>query len=122
MGAKRPVARTPNGDIIDAEFAVCDVHRPLLSVAKMVDGGHDVVFSSKGSYIHYSNGHKTALMRENNVFHIPVEVLPAKASNQESAPIGALDGYVEPSWANAYRQQSSTSSGPGGFLRQVTRP
>ena len=44
---------------------VCDVSKPLLSVHKLVQAGHTVVFSPQASYIQSADTQDTLWLREN---------------------------------------------------------
>ena len=54
---------------------VTDVHKPLMSVAKICDAGHTVVFKPDGGYIHNTHtGEHTHFRRENNVYRLTVKL------------------------------------------------
>ena len=53
---------------------VVDVHKPLLSVSKIIEQGHKVVFSKDGSYIELTSGEKLQLQSRDGVFELEVLV------------------------------------------------
>ena len=59
---------------------VTDVQTPLMSVSRVCDEGHRVVFTRDGGYIeHEESGQKTEFMRVDNVYRLNVEVAQADA-------------------------------------------
>ena len=51
-----------------------DVHKPLLSVSKITEQGHKVVFSKEESYIELTSGEKLQLQSKDGVFELEVLV------------------------------------------------
>ena len=49
-----------------------EVPSALLSVSKLIDKGHKVVFDSAGSYILMRSGRKLMMRRRNGVFKLPL--------------------------------------------------
>ena len=57
--------------------AVADVRKNLLAVSELVDKGHDVLFSRRGSYIkHVETGWKHEITRKRCIFEIEMDVVP----------------------------------------------
>ena len=64
-------------------FQVASITKPLVSVSKLVDDGHQVVFDEKASYIiHKASGRKMLLKRERGVFIVEAFVEPKKPINK----------------------------------------
>ena len=78
MGMKSGVIATQEwSDLKGVEFQVAPVHKTLLSVSKMVDRGHRVVFDSKWSYVEdLKTGGKTTLVRKKGLFVLQAWVRP----------------------------------------------
>ena len=56
-------------------FHVTDVKKPLASVSKMVEKGHSIHFTPKGSYIEGSKGERIPLSLEGGVYVMEVRYL-----------------------------------------------
>ena len=73
---------TQEGQWKNLKFQVCDVTRPLASVAKIVDAGHTVVFGPSwrgGSYIlNIETKEETWLTEKDGVFVLDAAVAPTK--------------------------------------------
>ena len=73
---------TREGQWKNLKLQVCDVTRPLASVAKIVDAGHTVVFAPEwrgGSYImNLQSKEKTWLMQRDGVFVLDAKVAPTQ--------------------------------------------
>ena len=69
-----------SGQRMNMKVHVCDVRKPLLSVAEMNDRGLDVHFyadKSKGAFCeHPSSGARASIERVNNAFEIAASVSP----------------------------------------------
>ena len=62
---------------------VTDVKKPLMSVARICDAGHEVVFQSGGGYIKYTgSGQITKFNRVDNVYRLKVSVAQPGFSGQ----------------------------------------
>ena len=62
---------------------VTDVKKPLMSVARICDAGHEVVFQSGGGYIkHTESGQITKFNRVDNVYRLKVSVAQPGFSGQ----------------------------------------
>ena len=67
-------------------FQVANITKPLVSVSKLIDDGHQVVFDKRASYIiHVESGRKMMLKRERGVFIVDAFVDPKRAPNNKSA-------------------------------------
>ena len=65
-------------------FQVANITKPLVSVSKLVDDGHQVVFDEKASYIiHKATGRKMLLKRERGVFVVDAYVEPRKSASKD---------------------------------------
>ena len=74
-GEKRIHVRTTEGQNRLLNMQVTDVRKPLMSVARICDAGHEVVFKADGGYIkHIETGQRTAFNREDNVYRLKVAV------------------------------------------------
>ena len=68
-------------------FQVAPVHKTLLSVSRMVDRGHRVVFDSDWSYIEdIATGERTTLVRENGLYALRAWVRPRNIRPEEKKP------------------------------------
>ena len=64
-------------------FQVAAITKPLVSVSKWIDDGHQVVFDEKASYIiHKESGRRMLLKRERGVFIVDAYVEPRKSANK----------------------------------------
>ena len=67
-------------------FQVANITKPLVSVSKLIDDGHQVVFDKRASYIiHVESGRKMMLKRERGVFIVDAFVDPKRAPKNKSA-------------------------------------
>ena len=74
-GEKHVKAVTRDGHEISFKAQVTDVHRPLMSVSRICDKGHRVVFESHGGYIEsLTTGEKINVRRDHNVYRLQVDV------------------------------------------------
>ena len=56
-------------------FQIADVERPLVSVSKLIEGGHAVTFGKQGGLIeHTASGRKVHLIRKGGVFLLKMTV------------------------------------------------
>ena len=79
-GEKEIKVRTQEGHKCMLRMQVTDVQKPLMSVSRVCDAGHRVVFTRDGGYIeHEESGQKTEFMRVDNVYRLNVEVAQADA-------------------------------------------
>ena len=68
-------ATTGSGQSCRFKLQVTNVHRPLMSVSRICDTGHRVVFEAKGGYIQsVTTGEKVQFRRDNNVYRLGVSV------------------------------------------------
>ena len=76
LGEQHVNARTALGQTCKFTAQVTDpLVRPLMSVGRICDGGHRVVFDTKGGYIQsVSTGERIHFRREGNVYRLDVEV------------------------------------------------
>jgi hypothetical protein len=59
---------------------VTDVKKPLMSVARICDAGHEVTFSATGGAIkHMKTGQVTSFERVDNVYRLKVALAPGFA-------------------------------------------
>ena len=73
---KNLVLKEPLG-MTYATTTVAPVQKNLLSVAAMVDAGHEVIFKKSGSYIHNkSTGRWHALRRVRNTYEVDFKLEP----------------------------------------------
>ena len=65
-------------------FQVAAITKPLVSVSKLIDDGHQVVFYEKASYIiHKATGRKMLLKRERGVFIVDAFIEPKKSAGKD---------------------------------------
>ena len=76
LGERRCLMRTSEkGAILNMKWQVVDVHKPLLSVGKMNDQGHECVFKKDCAYIELANGGGRLPLRKNGgVYELEVWV------------------------------------------------
>ena len=65
-GEKKMVVTTEEGVMRNISAQVCDVSKPLLSVAKMMRAGHRVAFDEEGSYIEDMTTKETMWLESKN--------------------------------------------------------
>ena len=78
MGTKAGVIATQEWTSLKGgEFQVAPVHKTLLSVSKMLDNGHRVVFDTEWSYVEdIASGERTTLKRKRGLFVLQAWVRP----------------------------------------------
>ena len=75
-GEKHIQVKTSEGHKCMLNMQVTDVKKPLMSVARICDAGHEVVFRSNGGTItHTSTGQTTKFQRVDNVYRLRVDVV-----------------------------------------------
>ena len=75
LGEQRVQMKDPkSGKLLNMAFQVVDVHKPLLSVSKITEQGHKVVFSEEESYIELAGGDRLLLQNRDGVFELEVLV------------------------------------------------
>ena len=75
QGEKEVKVRTKEGHRCMLRMQVTDVQKPLMSVPRICDAGHRVIFTKQGGHIeHEESGQKTEFVRENNVYRLKVEM------------------------------------------------
>lgn len=66
------------------KMQVTDVQKPLMSVARICDAGHKVVFAKEGGVIeHEITGQKTRFRRIDNVYRLKVGVAEGPVFNRQ---------------------------------------
>ena len=66
---------TEEGNRCTLKMQVTDVTKPLMSVSKICDAGHEVTFTSGGGYImHLETKQRTEFRRVDNVYRLRVAV------------------------------------------------
>ena len=79
LGEKRLKVMTKEGRQCELKMQVTDVRKPLMSVARVCDAGHTVVFRRDGGEIvDNETGKATKFSRVNNVYRLEVELPSAK--------------------------------------------
>ena len=74
-GRKVVRVTTKEGQHKSMNMQITDVNRALMSVAKICDAGHTVIFTADGGYIRNTlTGDETAFRCENNVYRMQVRV------------------------------------------------
>jgi hypothetical protein len=74
-GEKEVKVITGEGHKCMLKMQVTDVKKPLMSVARICDAGHNVVFTKGGGYIeHVTTGQRTKFVRIDNVYRLKVGV------------------------------------------------
>ena len=58
LGSKKSVVLMSNGSLAQVDFSVCDVHKPLSSVAHMIDQDNIVIFPKPRSWIVHPDGER----------------------------------------------------------------
>jgi hypothetical protein len=82
-GEKHIHVRTSEGHKCLLNMQVTDVKKPLMSVARICDAGHEVHFTKDGGYIeHVESGQLTSFNREDNVYRLHVAVSEPVFSRQ----------------------------------------
>ena len=82
-GDKHIHVLTTEGHKCVLNMQVTDVKKPLMSVARICDAGHEVVFQSGGGYIkHTGSGQITKFNRVDNVYRLKVSVAQPGFSGQ----------------------------------------
>ena len=77
-GEKHVRVRTKEGSKCVIKMQVTDVRKSLMSVSRVCDEGHRVVFEAAGGYIEHSvTGESTCFEREGGVYILDVEIVPA---------------------------------------------
>ena len=86
MGAKEGVIATQEWSALKGvSFQVAPVHKTLLSVSRMVENGHRVVFDKDWSYIEdVSTGERSTLVEKNGLYVLRAWVRPRKKDNPEN--------------------------------------
>ena len=75
-GEKHIQVMTDEGHKCMLNMQVTDVKKPLMSVARICDAGHDVVFtSSGGTIIHRARGQATKFNRVDSVYRLEVNIV-----------------------------------------------
>ena len=75
QGLQKVAAKTSHGESVNFRAQVTDVRRPLMSVSRICDGGHRVVFEASGGYIEsLENGDRIAIRRDHNVYRLRVDI------------------------------------------------
>ena len=78
-GEKEVTFMTGEGHTCMMKMQVTDVQRPLISVSRLCDAGHKVVFTRAGGYIqHEGTSQVTSFYRDHNVYRM--EVAPTGGS------------------------------------------
>ena len=73
-GEKDVKVRTKEGHKCVMKMQVTDVQKPLMSVSRICDAGHRVVFLRDGGYIeHEMTGQRTEFARVDNVYRLNVQ-------------------------------------------------
>ena len=75
-GEKHIQVLTQEGHKCMLNMQVTDVKKPLMSVARICDAGHEVIFKSDGGIIkHMKTGQETKFQRIDNVYRLKVAVV-----------------------------------------------
>ena len=75
MGEKEVKVVTKEGSRCTLKMQVTNVTKPLMSVSRICDAGHRVVFEDKGGCIeHLATKQKTSFQRIDNVYRLKVQV------------------------------------------------
>ena len=75
LGRRRVQMTDPkSGKFLNMAFRVVDVHKPLLSVSKITEWSHKVVFSKEEFYIELTCGERLPLQSRDGVFELEVLV------------------------------------------------
>ena len=83
-GRKVVRVTTQEGQQKAMNMQVTDVNRALMSVARICDAGHTVLFKSDGGIIrNNTSGEETSFRRENNVYRMTVKVNEADFARQD---------------------------------------
>ena len=83
LGERRCQMKTSeNGKVLNMKWQVVDVHKPLLSVSKLTEQGHDVVFKPKEAYIQIAGGERLMLKKSGGVYEMEVWVRSPDFSGQ----------------------------------------
>ena len=74
-GRKVVQVKTQEGQNRQMNMQITDVNRALMSVAKICDAGHTVMFKADGGVIRNNKtGEETRFRRENNVYRMTVKL------------------------------------------------
>jgi hypothetical protein len=67
--------KTKEGNRSSLKWQCAPVTKPLLSVSRICDAGHRVIFESTGGYmVNLKSGRKTSFRRKNNVYMLDMMV------------------------------------------------
>ena len=90
-GGKHVPITTREGAKCIVRMQVNDIRKPLMSVSKVCDAGHKVVFTSNGGYIeHTESGQVTNFERKRGVY-----VLNVKLDEHNSNPSNARNDHQD---------------------------
>ena len=78
LGQKTFQGVTPEGVRRGITAQVCDVNKPLLSVAKLVRSGNTVVFAPDGAYVEDGTTHERLWLQESGGMYMMRLWVPAK--------------------------------------------
>jgi hypothetical protein len=76
MVEKHVRVETSEGHTCTMNMQVADVQKALMSVSKICDAGHHVVFTKTGGKIvHLESGQEISFVRKNDVYKLPLKVV-----------------------------------------------
>ena len=113
-GIKVPIIQTEAGLVRGLQFSVYNVHKPLVSLAKIRETGNRIVFDDECYIQNKETMEKVYIYEKNGTFHLPVKVFPRHAMSHKEqmlAPMGsaAAPEYSEPASVRAMASASSSS-------------
>lgn len=116
LGQKRLTAQTSEGVAVSMNFAVADVHKPLLAVSEALEKNCVVHFEKGNSYIqHPQSATKLALKEERGLFLFPVWLPPSTGGVLERpVSLSALGACSSTSGLQVDSSSRDESRGGGG--------
>ena len=90
LGEQKIQVTTGEGHLCGLKFQSADVNRPIMSVPRLTENGHNCVFNKDGGTITYlKTGQKTHFYRKGGVYVLGVWVVPAKPEKSAAAVAAA---------------------------------
>ena len=96
-GEKKIPVQSEDGSVRYISCSSTGVHKILLAVSRLVEKGHEVVFSPKGNYIrHLATGKVIPVYENRGVYVIKLRARPGASRTGED--LSAVSGGRRPAW------------------------
>ena len=82
LGEQTVIGMTAEGHRKKMTWAVANVRKPLISVGKLEEAGHEVIISKQPRLIHLKTGKVTKLRKEGGVYTLDLWIWTGKAGTQ----------------------------------------